>query len=185
MPKIHKTVLNALLSLICATSIAANLNGAELPNFAYLVERHAASIVEISTIRKVDMQSSGGRGPIDELLRQFGPGAVPGGEQEQEPLRAPRRAAVGSGFIVSSDGYVITNNHVVAGADEIRVQLNDRRVFEAEVIGLDELSDIALLKLNAEKLPFVDFGNSDDVRVGEWVLAIGSPFGLEFPLRRE
>lgn len=180
MPKIHNTVLNALLPLICATSIAANLNGAELPNFADLVERHAASIVEISTIRKVDMQASGGRGPIDELLRQFGPGAVPGGEQEQEPLRAPRRAAVGSGFIVSSDGYVITNNHVVAGADEIRVQLNDRRVFDAEVIGLDEPSDIALLKLNAEKLPFVDFGNSDDVRVGEWVLAIGSPFGLEF-----
>ena len=180
MPKIQKTVLNALLPLICATSIAANLNGAELPNFADLVERHAASIVEISTIRKVDMQASGGRGPIDELLRQFGPGAVPGGEQEQEPLRAPRRAAVGSGFIVSSDGYVITNNHVVAGADEIRVQLNDRRVFDAEVIGLDEPSDIALLKLNAEKLPFVDFGNSDDVRVGEWVLAIGSPFGLEF-----
>jgi serine protease Do len=87
---------------------------------------------------------------------------------------------VGSGFLISADGFVITNNHVVEGADQIQVTLNDRRVFDAEVVGLDEPSDIALLKLEAADLPFVEFGDSEAVRVGDWVLAIGSPFGLEF-----
>ena len=96
-----------------------------------------------------------------------------GAEQRQ-------RGAVGSGFLISDDGYVITNNHVVAGADEIQITLNDRRVYDAEVIGLDEPSDLALLKINGANLPHVDFGDSDELRVGEWVLAIGSPFGLEF-----
>ena len=91
-----------------------------------------------------------------------------------------QRGAVGSGFLISADGFVITNNHVVEGADQIQVTLNDRRVFDAEVVGLDEPSDIALLKLDAADLPFVEFGDSEAVRVGDWVLAIGSPFGLEF-----
>jgi serine protease Do len=91
-----------------------------------------------------------------------------------------QRGAVGSGFLISADGFVITNNHVVEGADQIQVTLNDRRVFDAEVVGLDEPSDIALLKLEAADLPFVEFGDSEAVRVGDWVLAIGSPFGLEF-----
>ena len=99
----------------------------------------------------------------------------------QRQDRAPRqRGAVGSGFLISADGFVITNNHVVEGADQIQVTLNDRRVFDAEVVGLDEPSDIALLKLDAADLPFVEFGDSEAVRVGDWVLAIGSPFGLEF-----
>jgi serine protease Do len=180
MIKLFSATKRAYFFCLCGILIVANVSGAEFPNFADLVEEHSASIVEISTLRNVKKQASRDRGGIDELLRQFGPGGVPGGDQGQAPLRTPRRAAVGSGFIVSSDGFVITNNHVVAGADEIRVHLNDRRVFDAEVIGLDEPSDIALLKLDAEALPFVDFGNSDAVRVGEWVLAIGSPFGLEF-----
>ena len=87
---------------------------------------------------------------------------------------------MGSGFLISADGFVITNNHVVEGADQIQVTLNDRRVFDAEVVGLDEPSDIALLKLDAADLPFVEFGDSEAVRVGDWVLAIGSPLGLEF-----
>ena len=99
----------------------------------------------------------------------------------QRQDRAPRQSgAVGSGFLISADGFVITNNHVVEGADQIQVTLNDRRVFDAEVVGLDEPSDIALLKLDAADLPFVEFGDSEAVRVGDWVLAIGSPFGLEF-----
>ncbi|MDP5003565.1 MAG: Do family serine endopeptidase, partial [OM182 bacterium] len=99
----------------------------------------------------------------------------------QRQDRAPmQRGAVGSGFLISADGFVITNNHVVEGADQIQVTLNDRRVFDAEVVGLDEPSDIALLKLDAADLPFVEFGDSEAVRVGDWVLAIGSPFGLEF-----
>tara|TARA_Y100000385_G_scaffold61946_1_gene60725 strand:+ start:6974 stop:8389 length:1416 start_codon:yes stop_codon:yes gene_type:complete len=180
MKNLYSASKGTFLSFLCGVFLIAKLNGAELPNFADLVEKHSASIVEISTLRNVEMQASGERGSIDELLRQFGPGGVPGEDSGQVPLRTPRRAAVGSGFIISSDGFVITNNHVVSGADEIRVHLNDRRVFDAEIIGLDEPSDIALLKLDAEALPFVDFGDSDAVRVGEWVLAIGSPFGLEF-----
>lgn len=180
MKNLYRAFKGTFLLFLCSVFFIAKLSGAELPDFADLVEKHSASIVEISTLRNVEMQASGERGSIDELLRQFGPRGVPGEDPGQVPLRAPRRAAVGSGFIISSDGFVITNNHVVAGADEIRVHLNDRRVFDAEIIGLDEPSDIALLKLDAEALPFVDFGDSDAVRVGEWVLAIGSPFGLEF-----
>ena len=107
----------------------------------------------------------------------------PGQAPELNPENIPelrQRGAVGAGFIISADGYIITNNHVVAAADEIRVTLNDRRVFDAEIIGLDEPSDLALLKIGANNLPRVQFGDSDRLRVGEWVLAIGSPFGLEF-----
>ena len=82
--------------------------------------------------------------------------------------------------MISSDGYIMTNNHVVEDADEIQVTLNDRRVYDAKVIGLDEPSDLALLKVEAIDLPYVEFGDSDSLRVGDWVLAIGSPFGLEF-----
>ncbi len=152
---------------------------AELPNFADLVEDNAASIVEISTIRNVAINRSISDEEIEELLRRFNPENIPDLNLDEMPEQR-RRGAVGSGFIMTEDGYVITNNHVVAGADEIRVQLNDRRVFEAEVVGLDEPSDLALLKVDAEDLPQVKFGDSDDLRVGDWVLAIGSPFGFEF-----
>ena len=155
------------------------LSAAELPNFADLVERNAPSIVEISTIRRMVARSPVPDSELEELLRRINPGQEP--ELEVEGLPEQRqRAAVGSGFLISDDGYVITNNHVVASADEIQVTLNDRRVFNAEIIGLDAPSDLALLKINAANLPYVGFGDSDELRVGEWVLAIGSPFGLEF-----
>ncbi|MYA37496.1 MAG: Do family serine endopeptidase [Gammaproteobacteria bacterium] len=144
---------------------------AELPNFADLVERSAPAIVEISTSRA--NQQGNLFDEFDDLFRR----QIPDGRQPEEPFQ-PR--TVGSGFIVSDDGYVITNNHVVYGADEIRVHLNDRRVLVADVVGLDEPSDLALLKLEAADLPFVGFGDSDALRIGDWVLAIGSPFGLEF-----
>lgn len=145
---------------------------AELPNFADLVERNAPAIVEISTSRA--NQQGNLFEEFDDLFRR----QIPDGRQPENPFQPPR--TVGSGFIVSDDGYVITNNHVVDGAEEIRVHLNDRRVLVADVIGLDEPSDLALLKLEADDLPFVGFGDSDDLRIGDWVLAIGSPFGLEF-----
>ena len=153
--------------------------GAELPDFASLVEKNAPSIVEISTTRRVNTRSPIADEELEELLRRLNPGDDPDLQIEGLPEQR-QRAAVGSGFLISEDGYVITNNHVVVEADEIQVTLNDRRVFEAEVIGLDEPSDLALLKLDASDLPFVEFGDSDVLRVGEWVLAIGSPFGLEF-----
>jgi len=157
----------------------AYLGAAELPNFADLVEENAPSIVEISTTRSVESRSPVADQELEDLLRRLNPGQEPDLDIEGIP-EMRQRGAVGSGFIISEDGYVITNNHVVAGADEIQVHLNDRRVFDAEVIGLDEPSDLALLKIGAGDLPFVEFGDSDILRVGDWVLAIGSPFGLEF-----
>ena len=157
------------LTLVFAWSIQAG--AAELPNFADLVERSAPAIVEISTRRT---NPGNPFEEFDELFRR----QFPNGQGPEEPFQPPR--SVGSGFIVSDDGFVITNNHVVEGAEEIRVHLNDRRVFVADVIGLDEPSDLALLKLEAENLPFVGFGDSEALRIGDWVLAIGSPFGLEF-----
>lgn len=167
--------VTALLSVASSGSFAQ----ATLPNFADLVEKNAPSIVEISTTRKVSGRSAIGDDEIEELLRRLNPGQEPDLDIEGLPEQR-QRGAVGSGFLISADGYVMTNNHVVADADEIQVSLNDRRVYDAKVVGLDEPSDLALLKLDATDLPFVNFGDSDSLRVGDWVLAIGSPFGLEF-----
>lgn len=158
---------------------AMTLQAAELPDFATLVEQNGPAIVEISTLRNVQARPPVADRELEELLRRLNPGQEPDLDIEELPEQQ-QRAAVGSGFIISNDGYVMTNNHVVAGSDEIQVHLNDRRVFDAEVIGLDEPSDLALLKIEATDLPHVEFGDSDALRVGEWVLAIGSPFGLEF-----
>ena len=132
----------------------AYLGAAELPNFADLVEQNAPSIVEISTTRSVGSRSPVADQELEDLLRRLNPGQEPDLDIEGIP-EMRQRGAVGSGFVISEDGYVITNNHVVAGADEIQVHLNDRRVFDAEVIGLDEPSDLALLKIGAGDLPFV------------------------------
>tara|TARA_B110000967_G_C18842527_1_gene540155 strand:- start:249 stop:1643 length:1395 start_codon:yes stop_codon:yes gene_type:complete len=152
---------------------------AALPNFADLVENNAPSIVEISTTKNVSGRSSIGDDEIEELLRRINPGQEPDLDIEGLPEQR-QRGAVGSGFVISADGYIMTNNHVVEDADEIQVTLNDRRVYDAKVIGLDEPSDLALLKIDATDVPYVEFGDSDSLRVGDWVLAIGSPFGLEF-----
>ena len=175
----NRQLRNALLTFVVCGLLGPITNAQELPDFAELVEINAPTIVEIATSRQVESRSPVEDRELDELLRRLNPGQAPELNPENIPeLR--QRGAVGSGFIISADGYIITNNHVVAAADEIRVTLNDRRVFDAEIIGLDEPSDLALLKIGANNLPRVKFGDSDRLRVGEWVLAIGSPFGLEF-----
>lgn len=165
--------------LLAPALVSTHVNAAvDLPNFADLVEANASAIVEISARRTVTPRPQLSDENLEELLRGLRPDEIPDIQRQD---RAPRQiGAVGSGFLISADGFVITNNHVVEGADQIQVTLNDRRVFDAEVVGLDEPSDIALLKLDAADLPFVEFGDSEAVRVGDWVLAIGSPFGLEF-----
>ncbi len=165
--------------LLAPALVSTHVNAAvDLPNFADLVEANASAIVEISARRTVTPRPQLSDENLEELLRGLRPDEIPDIQRQD---RAPRqRGAVGSGFLISADGFVITNNHVVEGADQIQVTLNDRRVFDVEVVGLDEPSDIALLKLDAADLPFVEFGDSEAVRVGDWVLAIGSPFGLEF-----
>ena len=149
---------------------------AELPEFTGLVKKTSPTVVNISAERVRDNRSRQNyqlsEEEIPEFFRRFFR-EIPG---QREPNPAP---SMGSGFIISSDGYILTNNHVVDNADEIIVALSDRRELLAEVVGKDELSDLALLKIDAEDLPTVEIGSSADLQVGEWVVAIGSPFGFE------
>lgn len=167
---------------VLALLLSLSGNAAEgLPDFANLVEKNAATIVEIAAIQLVENQNYLSPQDLDELLRRLTPDEDrPTPNPQDEDPQLQERGAVGSGFIISADGYIITNHHVVADAEDITVELTDRRQYKAEVVGMDEPSDIALLKIDAKGLPFVAFGDSDMLRVGEWVLAIGSPFGLEF-----
>lgn len=160
---------------VLAASTQAQAQGG-LPDFADLVEANAAAIVNITTEQQVPVRSGTQPRDIEELLRQL----QPDGSLDSPDLQTRPRGGVGSGFIMSDDGYIITNHHVVANADRITVTLTDRREYAAEIVGSDELSDVALIKIDARGLQSVRFGDSEQVRVGEWVLAIGSPFGLEF-----
>ncbi len=154
-----------------------------LPNFTELVEENAPAVVNISTSKQTEIKRGLPPGmempdipednPFGDLLRRFF------GEHGGDGEEFFNSRSLGSGFIISKDGYVITNHHVVKGADEIIVKLNDRRELVAEIVGSDPRSDIALLKLDATNLPTVRIGSSNDVKVGQWVLAIGSPFGFD------
>jgi serine protease Do len=152
---------------------------ARLPDFTALVDRAGAAVVNISTIGKtretaLDSDEMDPDNPFGDFLRRFG---GPNGPQLQ-PRATPSRG-VGSGFIVSPDGYIVTNAHVVDGASEVTVKLTDRREFTAKVIGADKRTDIALIKIDAKSLPALDLSNPPPVKRGEWVVAIGSPFGFE------
>ncbi len=149
-----------------------------LPDFSGLVAENGAAVVNISVVEKAQkMGMPGGESDADDPLSQFF-------RRYQSPGQGPERApppskGVGSGFIVSTDGYVLTNAHVVADASEVTVKLTDRREFIAKVIGVDKRSDVALIKIAATGLPTVRFGDSERLRPGQWVIAIGSPFGFE------
>jgi serine protease Do len=150
-----------------------------LPDFTVLVEENAPAIVNVSSRRSRPEINDQQRANIEELLRYFYRQEIPD-DLELPDQDGPAPAATGSGFIIDPSGYIVTNHHVVADADEITITLNDQREYAAEVIGSDELSDLALLKIEASDLPAVKFGDSSKLKVGEWVLAIGSPFGLQY-----
>jgi len=149
-----------------------------LPDFTSLVEHYSAAVVNISTTNKrrkapklpPGLENIPKDNPFYEFYRRF---------FEGRPSE-PDSQSLGSGFVVSEDGYLITNNHVVKDADKIIVRLRDRREFEAKLIGADEKVDVALLKIEASGLPTVQIGKSSGLKVGEWVLAIGSPFGFDY-----
>jgi serine protease Do len=154
---------------------------AALPDFSSLVEQYGAAVVNVEVVQKVrQTRGPGGQSddPLLDFFRRFGipppGGGGPGGEGDGSPERG-----AGSGFIVSDDGYILTNAHVVMDADDVTVRLSDRREFPAKVIGADERSDVAVIKIDAQHLPTVRIGDPQQLRPGEWVLAIGSPFGLE------
>lgn len=153
-----------------------------LPDFTRLVERVGPAVVSIETT----MGARQGRGQqmpddaqIPEIFRRFfGPGfEFPGGQGV--PDNAPRGRGMGTGFIISADGYLLTNHHVIDGADEVKVRLSDRREFTATVVGSDAESDVAVLKIEATGLPMLRYGDSGAVKPGQWAVAIGSPFGFE------
>ena len=155
-----------------AAPAAARVTG--LPDFSGLVAESGAAVVNISVTEKVQKIGVGEPGQADDPLSQFF-------HHYQMPIpeHAPPSHGIGSGFIVSSDGYVLTNAHVVADASEVTVKLTDRREFAAKVVGVDKRSDVALIKIAASGLPAVHFGDPRKIRPGQWAIAIGSPFGFE------
>ena len=155
----------------------------ELPDFTELAEKQGPSVVNISVTQVVQGNGSPFAGfqddeQFNELFRRFGL-PVPGGPRGQAPQQEFKSQSLGSGFIISSDGYVLTNAHVINAADEVIVKLSDKREFKAKIIGSDRRTDVALLKIDASGLPKVSIGDPNQLKVGEWVAAIGSPFGLE------
>ena len=157
-----------------------------LPDFTDLVDQVGPSVVNIRTLEKVAPRGGAGASPDDEMLEFFRRFGLP---MPNIPRQAPRPnrqgpeeeqpKGVGSGFIFSSDGLIMTNAHVVDGADEVLVTLTDKREFKAKILGSDKRSDVALVKIEATGLPAIKVGDVGRLRVGEWVMAIGSPFGLE------
>ena len=152
-----------------------------LPDFTVLAEQQGSTVVNISSIKNAvnrgNQQLSPQEEHMQEFFNRFGipmpPGMGPNDQQQKQ------MSATGSGFILESDGYIITNAHVVGEADSIIVKLADKREFQAKLLGIDKRTDVALLKIDAKDLPAVKLGNPKNIKVGEWVAAIGSPFGLE------
>ena len=181
-----KRLLIRMTHWLFATTLVTSsvaLQARALPDFAELAAANSPAVVNISTRqvstverrlpKNFEMPDIPEGSPFNDLFRHF---------FEQQPDAIPDRdgRSLGSGFIISEDGYILTNNHVVSDADEIIVRLSDRKVYEAKVIGTDKQSDVALLKIEADNgLPVVTIGQSSDLKVGEWVLAIGSPFGFD------
>jgi serine protease Do len=165
-----------LLSVLVlfASALAPVSSGAQaLPDFTRLVEKQGLAVVNVSTSQTVE---NGPRVPVPEddpfydFFRRFGP---PQGPREYESQ------SLGSGFIISSDGFILTNSHVVAASDDITVKLSDKREYKAKLVGFDRRTDVAVIKIEAPNLPHVTIGDPSKLKVGEWVLAIGSPFGFE------
>lgn len=173
--------LIAAFALFCLSSLGF-AQGRGLPDFTDLVEKQGAAVVNISTTQVVRGSAGAFPFPFDEddpfadLFRRFMP-RPPGGAPSVP--REYQNRSLGSGFIVTPDGYIMTNAHVVDAADEIIVRLTDKREFKARVIGADKRTDVALLKIEAQALPAVRMGDPAALKVGEWVVAIGSPFGFD------
>ena len=187
-----KRIINVLLSASCLVAIAFSITAfckaeaapavvGQPVDLTYAAEKALPSVVHIkyvqnSKIRTVDVQND----PFSDFFADpfggfFGRGN--GGTQKRQ-IQTPKKVATGSGVIISVDGYIVTNNHVVDGADELIVTLNDNTEYSARIIGTDKTTDLALIKIDGKNLPAITIINSDDIKVGEWVLAVGNPLGL-------
>ena len=162
-----------------AESAASDPSMRLLPDFTPLVEKYGSAVVNVEVVEKAQpapgFQGLSPNDPFYDFFRRFGIPAPGEGPRASQP---PARGA-GSGFIVSPDGYILTNTHVVAEAETVTVRLTDRREYQAKVIGADERTDVAVIKINASNLPIVKLGDPTRLKPGQWVLAIGSPFGFE------
>ncbi|NJD24585.1 MAG: DegQ family serine endoprotease [Betaproteobacteria bacterium] len=166
---------------LCCTAVLAAAQGRSLPDFSELAEKQGPAVVNISTTQVARGGSQGMPFPFDEndpafeFFKRFFPRGGPGG---QAPREFENRS-LGSGFIISNDGFILTNAHVIDAADEVTVRLTDKREFKAKVIGSDKRTDVALIKIEASGLPALKIGDPGQLKVGEWVVAIGSPFGFD------
>ena len=175
------TLPATLAAALIALTGLAQAQTRELPDFTQIVEQQGAAVVNISTTQQRQRRAQpqvpqlDEDDPMYEFFRRF----IPRGPQGPQTPREPESSSLGSGFVVSADGYILTNAHVVDSADEITVKFNDKREFKAKVIGADRRTDVALIKIEASGLQPVKFGDPTLLKVGEWVVAIGSPFGFE------
>lgn len=201
-----KKIVNVATPAVCAVALVLSVvafnktNAATAPtpivtsapapagqpvDLTYAAEKSLPSVVYIKSVQNSKIQTVEYSDPFEEFFSNpfggfFGQGQGQGnGGRRQRQVQTPKRAAAGSGVIISADGYIVTNNHVVDGADELTVTLNENsKEYSARVIGTDKTTDLALIKIDGKNLPAIQIANSDDVKVGEWVLAVGNPLGL-------
>ena len=152
-------------------------------DLTYAAEKALPAVVYIKNTQNSKVQTVEYSDPFEDFFSDpfggfFGRGQGGNGGRRQRQVQTPKRTAAGSGVIITSDGYIVTNNHVVDGADELMVTLNDNKEYSARIIGADATTDLALIKIDAKQLPAIQIANSDNVKVGEWVLAVGNPLGL-------
>ena len=188
MPAIYLMVI-AFSAASCNQTQAAPAAAASAPagqpvDLTYAAEKSLPSVVYIKSVVNAKTQTVEYSDPFDDFFSDpfggfFGRGQGNNNGNRQRQVQTPKRAAAGSGVIISADGYIVTNNHVVDGADELTVTLNENsKEYSARIIGADKTTDLALIKIDAKNLPAIVIANSDDVKVGEWVLAVGNPLGL-------
>ena len=178
------TAVAGLLTLGLSASVFSSANAAEpmggLVDLTYAAEKAVPAVVHIKYVQNSKVTTMEVEDPFSDFFSDpFGFFGNPnnGGKQRRQ-VQTPKREASGSGVIISTDGYIVTNNHVVEGADELTVTLNDNREFSARIIGTDKSSDLALIKIDGKNLPSLPIGDSDKLKVGEWVIAVGNPFNL-------
>ena len=146
-------------------------------DLTFAAEKALPSVVTVKVVTNSKTQTVEMEDPFSDFFDPFGFFGSPNGGKQKRQVQTPKRAAAGSGVIISSDGYIVTNNHVVDGADELTVTLNENsKEYSARIIGADATTDLALIKIDAKNLPAIVIANSDDVKVGEWVLAVGNPW---------
>jgi len=186
--KMRKIFLSAFLACMAGAGLTSIEAVAATP--VGLVDLTSAAESSVNSVVYIKVTSGGKTqtvtvqdpfgDPFGDIFEFFGFGGRGngGGQRQQRQVQTPKRQSAGSGVIISKDGYIVTNNHVVKDADEINVKLNDNREFTGRIIGLDETTDLALIKVDAKDLPAIVIGNSDDLKLGQWVLAVGNPFNL-------